>query len=167
MIFLHRGTCLVSHSRRRGRRRLTGTVLDLKTGFQQSCAARFQDLGSADILGSISAKKPWVQSVHQTERQWKFSSHAYSHGLPPNHCRKQHHHLLQEPGLASLHGSGKSTGETELGAVAVDAVSGVQVLNDHDLEAGSATLAGSNHGPCKEEFPNLQEVVSKKKLYQF
>ena len=98
--------------------------------------------------------------MHQTGGQWKSGSHAYSHGLPPDHCREQHHHLLQEPGLASLHGSGKSTGKTELGAVAVDTVGGVQVLNDHDLEASGATLAGSNDGPCKEEFPNLQEVVS-------
>ena len=82
-------------------------------------------------------------------------------GLPPNHCRKHHEHLLQKPGLASLHGSGKCTSKTELGAVAVDTVSGVQVLDDHDLEAGGATLAGSNDGPSKEEFPDLQVVSTK------
>ena len=41
---------------------------------------------------------------------------------------------------------------------------GVQVLDDHDLEAGGATLAGSNDGPSKEEFPDLQKVVSKKNV---
>ena len=46
----------------------------------------------------------------------------------------------------------------------VDAVGGVQVLDNHDLEAGSATLAGSNDGPSKEELPDLKEAVSKKHL---
>jgi hypothetical protein len=43
-------------------------------------------------------------------------------------------------------------------------VGGVQVLDDHDLEAGGATLAGSNDGPSEEELPDLQKVVSKKNV---
>jgi hypothetical protein len=66
--------------------------------------------------------------------------------------------LLHQPSLTSLHGSSKSTGDTELCAKAVDAVGSVQVLHDHDLEASSAALAGSDDGPCEEEFPDLYEV---------
>lgn len=102
--------------------------------------------------------------MHQTEEQREINVRAYLPGMPSTRCCKQHQHLFQEPGLASLHGSGKSTSETELGAVAVDTVGGVQVLDDHDLEAGGATLAGSNDGPSKEEFPDLQKVVRKLKL---
>ena len=100
-----------------------------------------------------------MQPVHETGGQRKFSSRAYSRGLAPHHYCKQRQHLFQEPGLASLNGSGKSTGETELCAVAVDTVGGVQVLDDHDLEAGGAALAGSNNGPGEEEFPDLQKGV--------
>jgi hypothetical protein len=45
--------------------------------------------------------------------------------------------------------------------VAVNTVGGVQVLDDHDLEAGGAALAGSNDGPGEEEFPDLQKGVRK------
>jgi hypothetical protein len=43
-------------------------------------------------------------------------------------------------------------------------VSGVQVLDNHDLEAGGATLAGGNDGPGEEELPDLKEVVSKRQI---
>ena len=35
-------------------------------------------------------------------------------------------------------------------------MSGVEVLDNHDLEASGAALAGSNNGPGEEELPDLQ-----------
>jgi hypothetical protein len=39
--------------------------------------------------------------------------------------------------------------------MAINTVRSVQVLLDHDLEARGAALAGSDDGPCEEEFPDL------------
>ena len=41
---------------------------------------------------------------------------------------------------------------------AVDAVDGVEVLDDKHLEAGGAALAGGDHRPSEEELPDLQSV---------
>ena len=38
---------------------------------------------------------------------------------------------------------------------ALDAVSGVQILNEGDLIAGSGALARNDGGVSKEEFPDL------------
>lgn len=108
-------------------------------------------------MRSIGVKRLCANAVRRNVSS-RLGPFAHSVGLSRDRCVK---HLLHQPGLASLHGSGKSTGETELGAVAVDTVGRVQVLDDHDLEAGGATLAGSNDGPGEEEFPDLYGVVSK------
>jgi hypothetical protein len=63
--------------------------------------------------------------------------------------------LSRQLSLASSLASSQRTVDTKLRSVAVNAVSGVQVLLDHDLEAGGAALAGSDDGPCEEEFPDL------------
>lgn len=63
-------------------------------------------------------------------------------------------HLLHQHSLALSLSSRERTSDAKLSAVAVDTVHGVQVLLDHDLEASSAALAGSNNGPSKEEFPD-------------
>jgi hypothetical protein len=112
-------------------------------------------------LHSIGAKRLYAQAVHWFGRR-RIIPWARLLVSSPNHCGREH--LLHQPGLASLHGSSKSTSETELGAVSVDTVGGVQVLNDHDLEAGGAALAGSNDGPSEEEFPDLHKVISKRQV---
>lgn len=65
-------------------------------------------------------------------------------------------HLLHQHSLALGLSSRKRTSDTKLSAVAVDTVHSVQVLLDHDLEASSAALAGSDNGPSKEEFPDSE-----------
>lgn len=45
--------------------------------------------------------------------------------------------------------------EAVLRGDAVDAVDGVEVLDDDHLEAGGAALAGSDDGPREEELPDL------------
>jgi hypothetical protein len=49
----------------------------------------------------------------------------------------------------------KSPGQRELSVNALDAVSGVQVLNEGDLIASSGALARNDGGVSKEEFPDL------------
>lgn len=48
--------------------------------------------------------------------------------------------------------------EAVLRGDAVDAVDGVEVLDDDHLEAGGAALAGGNDGPREEELPDLGGV---------
>lgn len=48
--------------------------------------------------------------------------------------------------------------ETELGLNALNAVSGVDVLDQSKLPAGSTTLAGGDCGSGQEVFPNLFAV---------
>lgn len=48
--------------------------------------------------------------------------------------------------------------EAKLRRDAVNAVDGVEVLDDEHLEAGGAALAGSDHRPGEEELPDLQCV---------
>jgi hypothetical protein len=49
--------------------------------------------------------------------------------------------------------------EAVLGGDALDAVRGVEVLDDDHLEAGGAALAGGDGGPGKEELPDLGLLV--------
>jgi hypothetical protein len=49
----------------------------------------------------------------------------------------------------------KSPGQRELSVNPLDAVSGVQVLDECDLIAGSGALARNDGGVSKEEFPDL------------
>lgn len=48
-----------------------------------------------------------------------------------------------------------STGEGELGVDALNAVSGVDVLDEGELPAGSRALAGDDGGGSQEVFPDL------------
>ena len=45
-----------------------------------------------------------------------------------------------------------------MGVDSVDAVARVEVLDNHHLEAGGGTLAGSNGRVCQEELPDLARV---------
>ena len=45
--------------------------------------------------------------------------------------------------------------EAVLRGDAVDAVDGVEVLDDDHLEAGGGALAGGDDGPGEEELPDL------------
>ena len=49
----------------------------------------------------------------------------------------------------------KSPGQSELSVNALDAVCGIQVLDEGDLIAGSGALARNDGGVSKEEFPDL------------
>lgn len=69
--------------------------------------------------------------------------------------------------LAGSLAASQSAEDTKLRGVAVDAVSGVEVLDDEDLEASGGALAGGNDGPGKEEFPDLVAVSTLLKAKQF
>jgi hypothetical protein len=65
----------------------------------------------------------------------------------------------RENSLAGCLGSGQSAVEAKLRRVSGNAVSGVEVLDDQDLEASGAALAGSNDRPGEEELPNLRVFI--------
>jgi hypothetical protein len=73
-----------------------------------------------------------------------------------------HRLLSRQLSLTSSLASCQRTIDAELRSVAVNAVRGVQVLLYHDLEASGAALAGSDDGPCEEEFPDLLKERSVK-----
>lgn len=63
--------------------------------------------------------------------------------------------ILGEQGPARSLGRAESTRERELGVKAIDAVGGVDVLDQRDLVTGGASLTGGDGGVGKEELPDL------------
>lgn len=68
-------------------------------------------------------------------------------------------HLVGKNTPAGGSGLGDSAGEAELRGDAINAVGGVEVLDDDHLETGGATLARGDDGPCEEELPDLEKFV--------
>lgn len=68
--------------------------------------------------------------------------------------------LLDDVGLgkgaSAVNGALASGSKTVLSSDAVNAVSGVDVLNKRKLPAGGTTLAGSDSGGSKEVLPDLK-----------
>lgn len=68
-------------------------------------------------------------------------------------------HLVGENTPASGSGLGDGAREAELRSDAINAVGGVEVLDDDHLETGGAALAGGDDGPCEEELPDLEDLL--------
>ena len=68
--------------------------------------------------------------------------------------------LLWQESLASSLGSGQGALEAVLGLDAIDAVCGVEVLDDDDLEAGGGALSRGDGRVGQEDFPDLSLSVS-------
>ena len=57
--------------------------------------------------------------------------------------------------MVGFRGGGQGATEAELGRDAFDAVGGVEVFHECDLEAGGGALAGDDGGVGEKEFPDL------------
>lgn len=68
--------------------------------------------------------------------------------------------LLGQESLTRSLGSGQGALEAVLGLDAIDAVCGVEVLDDDDLEAGGGALSRGDGRVGQEDFPDLNMSVS-------